>query len=121
MEYLVDSNIIIYHLNGDIIATDFIKKNIENISISIITYIEVLSFKLSKYEFENIVKLLNKFNIIDIDMLIANQALKNRSLKKIKIPDNLIASTSQIYNKILVTRNTADFNHLDLQLLNIFD
>jgi len=34
MKYLLDSNIIIYHLNGEKIATDFIENNIESCAIS---------------------------------------------------------------------------------------
>jgi predicted nucleic acid-binding protein len=45
MKYLVDSNIIIYHLNGEKIATKFLKNFKEEIAISQITYVEVLSFK----------------------------------------------------------------------------
>ena len=59
-QYLIDSNVIIYHLNGEQIATN------EDISL---------------------------------------QCLKNIEIKKIKLPDNLIAATAQINNLILVTRN----------------
>lgn len=44
----------------------------------------------------------------------------NRKIKKIKIPDNIIASTAQVNNLILVTRNGSDFNALDVQILDIF-
>ena len=43
-KYLIDSNIIIYHLNGVEVATNFLKQNILNCFISRITFIEVLSF-----------------------------------------------------------------------------
>ena len=43
-KYLIDSNIIIYHLNGVEVATNFLKENISNCFISRITFIEVLSF-----------------------------------------------------------------------------
>ncbi len=48
MRYLLDSNIIIYHLNGNKTATEFIRENINSCAISQITYVEVLSF-----DFEN--------------------------------------------------------------------
>lgn len=75
--YLIDSNIIIYHLNGVKIASDFLKE-------------------------------------------ISLQCLKNRDIKKIKLPDNLIASTAQVYNLILVSRNIKDFENLEIEVLNIF-
>ena len=64
---------------------------------------------------------LENFKIIDITREIAIQATKNRKLKKIKVPDNIIASTAQVNDLILITRNTTDFNLLDINLLNIFE
>ena len=108
-QYLVDSNIIIYHLNGEEIATNFLRENISNCFISRITFIEVLSFNFSINEKNDVINLLNTFTIIDTNEDISLQCLKNREIKKIKLPDNLIASTAQINNLILVTRNIKDF------------
>jgi len=119
--YLVDSNIIIYHLNNDNIAKEFLFENIDYCSISIITYIEVLSFNFPNSYSENIAKdLLNSFNIIHLDQNIASQSIMNRKVKKIKLPDNIIASTAQVYNLTLVTRNEKDFVPLDIELFNPF-
>jgi predicted nucleic acid-binding protein len=121
MKYLVDSNIIIYHLNGEQIATSFLKKYKDEIAISQITYVEVLSFNFTK-EQENIVKeLLEQFTILDIDSKVSKVAIKNRKTKKIKLPDNLIASTAMVYNLTLVTRNTKDFKSLSIDVVNLFD
>ena len=63
--YLIDSNINIYHLNGDLVATRFLQENINESCISRLTFIEVMSFDFTKRE-ETIVKeLLNSFSIID--------------------------------------------------------
>ncbi len=83
MKYLVDLNIIIYHLNNEPIATQFLRENYQQIAIS-------------------------------------NQAIKNRKIKKIKLPDNLIVSTAMVNDLILVTRNVKDFKTLDIKVLNIF-
>ncbi len=120
MRYLVDSNIIIYHLNGEEIATEFLVKNYQNIAISQITFIEVLSFPFSKEDEKVVKELLNSFKILDIDSRVANEAVKNRKLKKIKIADNIILATAQIYNLTLVTRNLKDFNGFDISILNPF-
>ena len=120
--YLLDSNIIIYHLNNNNIVKKFLFENINFCSISIVTYIEVLSFDFQSSNNENIAKdLLNSFNVIDANQNIASQAIRNRNFKKIKLPDNIIASTAQVNNLILVTRNIKDFNLLDIKLLNPFD
>lgn len=119
--YLLDSNIIIYHLNGEKIATDFINKNYGHSAISRISYIEVMSFDLSPEEEIDISEFLNSLEIYDTSSEIATQAIINRRRKSIKVPDNIIASTAQVHNLILVTRNSADFSHLDLEILDIFE
>jgi predicted nucleic acid-binding protein len=52
---------------------------------------------------------------------IANQSVENRKVKKIKVPDNIIASTAMVYNLTLVTRNVKDFQTLDVKVLNLFE
>ena len=117
--YLIDSNIIIYHLNNDETAKEFLFNNIDYCAISIVTYIEVLSFNFRSAYNENIAKvLLDSFRIIDVNIDIATQSVKNRKLKKIKLPDNIIASTAQVNDLTLVTRNEKDFWSLDIDILN---
>jgi len=109
--YLIDSNIIIYHLNNNKVATNFLIKYLELSAISLITYIEVLSFDFDSIDEENQVKeLLNQFTIFDIDKSVSKQALINRKLKRIKLPDNIIVSTAQVNNLTLVTKRKP-FNH----------
>lgn len=119
--YLIDSNILIYHLRGNSVIEDFLYNNIDFCAISIITYIEVLSFNFQNSYDENIARnLLKSFEIIDINQDIAEQSIKNRKFKKIKLPDNIIASTSQVSKSILVTRNEKDFKSLDIDIFNPF-
>ncbi len=120
LKYLIDSNIIIYHLNGEKTATDFIVQNIDICAISRISFIEVMSFSFNNDDELNVVDLLNSFKILDTSEQIAIQSIKNRKMKKIKVPDNIIASTAQVHNLILVTRNESDFNLSDIEILNIF-
>ncbi len=122
MKYLLDSNIIIYHLNGDKTATEFIRKNINSCAISQITYVEVLSFDFENEDERAEVKsFLECLDIFDTNKAIAIQCLKNKKIRKIKIPDNLIASTAQVNNLTLVTRNSNDFKNLDINMINIFE
>jgi len=64
-KYLIDSNIIIYHLNGDNIATEFLRSNISYSYISRVTFIEVISFDFTEGEKEKVFNLLRMFKIID--------------------------------------------------------
>ena len=121
MKFLVDSNIIIYHLNKDTIATKFLRENYQKIAISQITFVEVLSFSFTQKEETNVRELLSNFDIIDVNMDISNQAILNRKLKKIKIPDNIISSTAMVYDLILVTRNVKDFKVLEIKVFNPFE
>lgn len=119
-KYLLDSNIIIYHLNGIELATNFLRKHIFDCFISRITFVEVLSFDFNESEKSSIINLLNNFTILDTSENIALQCLKNREKRKIKLPDNIIASTAQVNDLILVSRNIKDFKDLDIKLLDIF-
>ena len=119
-KYLIDSNIIIYHLNGEMKATKFLEEHIGQCFISRLTFIEVLSFTFTDAEIENVKKLLETFTIVDTSEAVALHCLENRKIIKIKIADNIIASTAQINNLVLVTRNTKDFNSLEVKILNIF-
>ncbi len=121
MKYLVDSNIIIYHLNGDKVATNFIQKNIDVSAISQVTYIEVLSFDFeTRDDFFSVRDLLEHFEILDTSKAIAIQCVKNRRERKIKVPDNIIASTAQVNDYILITQNIDDFKGLNVQIKSVF-
>lgn len=63
--------------------------------------------------------MLDSFVTIDTNREIAIQSIKNRKSKKIKVPDNIIASTAQVYDLKLVTKNINDFNSLDVKVLDI--
>jgi predicted nucleic acid-binding protein len=121
MKYLVDSNIFIYHLNGEARATKFLINNINECALSWITYIEVLSFSFTIEQKKNVKAFLEKFIIMDITGNIAKQAVENRNNKKIKIADNIIASTAQVNDLVLVTRNVSDFRSIDISILEIFE
>lgn len=52
---------------------------------------------------------------------ISIQAINNRKKKKIKIPDNLIASTAQVNNLTLITRNVDDYTSINVNIKNIYE
>ena len=88
--YLIDSNIIIYNLNQDDIASNFLLQNFQDSAISRVTFIEVLSFNFTPEVQRTIIEYLERFEIIDTDKSISIQASENRKIKKIKLPDNII-------------------------------
>jgi len=121
MKYLLDSNIIIYYLNGDKNIYDFIEKNKSISSISLITYYEVLNYNFSEEEALLVRAFLDEFEILSVSKNIINKALENRAVKKIKMADNFILATAQIFGLDIVTRNTKDFASFTDKLLNPFE
>jgi len=120
MKYLLDSNIIIYYLNGDIDIYNFIEKYKNISAISLITYYEVLNYDFSEKEELLVKEFLNEFEILSVSKNIINQALENRKSKKIKMADNFILATAQIFGLEIVTRNIKDFSPFTDKLLNPF-
>ncbi len=124
-DYLVDTNILIYHTSGSQRATDFITKQIANHSfkLSIITKIEFLGWDQHTAEgFEKCRKLLNTATIYPVDDSIADKAIDLKKQKKIKLADAVIAATAILNNMKLVTRNSGDFKAVEgLEVVNIFE
>lgn len=101
-------------------AKDFILTELENCIISRITYIEVMSYSFTEAAYQYTHNFLHELEIIDTSAEIARQAILNRRLRKIKLPDNLIAATAQVYALCLVTRNVDDYTNINLKIYNPF-
>lgn len=101
--YLLDTNAIINLLNDD--NADFTFKEKKGVYfVSIITEIELLSFKnLTKEDETSIKKLLPEACIINIDTDIKNKTIELKKKKKIKLPDALICATAVVRKLTLVT------------------
>ena len=120
MQYLLDTNIIIYYLNGDKKAIDFIDTNLKKSAISSITYLEILVFSYDEEEDQKVRDFLELFKIYDVKKEILDIAIKTYRKKKVKMADNIIGSTAKLYDLTLVTRNVDDFKNMELDVLNIY-
>jgi len=120
VKYLLDTNIIIYYLNGDEQAISFVDKNLKDCSISTITYLEILVFPYDEQEDKQVRDFLELFTIYDVSREIIDIAIKTYRTKKVKMADNLIGSTAKLHDLTLVTRNVDDFKNMDLDVLNIY-
>jgi predicted nucleic acid-binding protein len=124
-EYLIDTNILIYHTSGSQVTTDFITNLIANNSfnISILTKIEFLGWDRHTPEgFEKCKKLIETATIYPVDESIANKAIDLKREKKIKLADAVIAATALLNNLKFVTRNVDDFKMIEgLEVVNIFE
>ena len=120
MKYLLDTNTLIYYLNGDEHAIAFVDQHRTESAISTITYLEILVFSYNEEEDRQVRDFLELFTIYEIDREIINIAIKTYRTKKVKMADNLIGSTAKLHNLILVTRNVDDFKNMELDILNIY-
>ncbi len=120
MKYLLDTNILIYYLNGDKKAIEFVDVNLKNLAISSVTYLEILVFPYDEKEDREVRDFLELFKIYDVQKDILDVAIKTYRIKKVKMADNIIGSTAKLYDLTLVTRNVDDFINMELDILNIY-
>lgn len=110
MKYLVDSVILIDHLNNIQEASAFLAQNFDQITISVITRAEVLAGCNAK-TLPKVKNLLNQFQTLSMLEGDADKAAEIRSKFKIKLPDAIQAAIAENHKLHLVTRNTKDFSH----------
>jgi predicted nucleic acid-binding protein len=107
---LLDSVILIDHLNGIDKATRFIVKlQPDQTAISVITRAEILA-GLEEEDKKVVVSLLDQYKLLIIDQPVADMAADLRRVHRWKLPDAFQAALA-LYHKIkLTTRNTKDFD-----------
>ena len=120
-DYLVDTNILIYYLNGDETVIDWIQEHKNNISISIIASLEVLSYPYTIEEDIIVRRFLNAFHLFELDQVVFEKTIQLRRDYKIKLPDAIIAATAKAYNLTLVTRNIPDFSKIKIEIFDPFN
>ena len=124
-DYLIDTNILIYHTKGSQITADFIGNVIaqQAFNISILTKNEFLGWdKHSPDGFEKCKKLIELANVFPLDEDIANKAIELKRKGNIKLADAIMAATTIIHNLRLVTKNVDDFRNIEgLEVINPFE
>ena len=121
--HLLDTNILIYHLKGDIPEREIEK--IESILkhsfiISVITKIEFLGWR--KHTVDGFLKaqeFLRYAAVIPVDNELADLAIELRRNNNIKLADAFLAATALFNDLVLVTGNEDDFRALEeLEIYN---
>ena len=106
---LLDSVILIDHLNGIEKATRFMLKiQPEQTAISVITRAEILA-GINEDDKDAVVSLLDQYELLIIDQPVADMAADLRRSHRWKLPDAFQAALAQYHKIKLVTRNTKDF------------
>jgi predicted nucleic acid-binding protein len=107
----VDSNILLYFLKGEKEIVEIISEN--EIVISFINELELLSFPNLTYESEDSIKgILKNCQIININEEIKLLTVELRRKYKLKLPDSIIAASAFYFNIPLLTADK-HFNQIE--------
>jgi len=118
--YLIDTNIIIYYLEGVQAAVSFLGTHRGRLTISPITWMETLSYPFSADEEHVVRAFLQEFRLIEISSPVMELSVEIRRMKKMKLPDAIIAASAIHNDLILVTRNIKDFKGTTIKTLDPF-
>lgn len=114
-KFLLDTNAVLYILNGDKALAELL--NGEKLYVSIITEMELLSYKdITAKEKLQIKNFLADFIIVQIDDDIRDQTITVKKSTHLKLPDSIIAATAIVLGLPFVTsdKQFRTVNELDL-------
>jgi len=90
--------------------------------ISVITQIEVLRFNGAIKTQRTLEDFIGECKIFELNDAVVQETIRICKLRKIKLPDAIIAATSLVQDLTLVTRNINDFNKIaGLEIFNPWD
>lgn len=117
--FLIDTNIAIYLLAGDLKITEILDG--AQLYFSFISELELLSFKtLTEEEIDIIKNFLDDITIIDINEKIKEYTVELRSNQKFKMPDAIIAATAK-YLRIPLLTADKDFAKIKNQQIILYN
>lgn len=113
---LIDTNIALYLLNGDTTIAELLDGR--DVYISFITELELLGFQdITKEERSIIEDFLSNCIIIDLNQSIKEITIDLKQSYKLKLPDAIIAATSQYMNLPLISADKVFERVSDLQFI----
>lgn len=116
MPYVFDSNIFILQLNGVLGAKGqaLLRTGLQGGgAYSVISRTEVLGYPQSPEELATAEELFAGLQPIALNDAVIEQTITLRRLRKIKIPDAIIAASALIKGLPLVTNNVSDFQWIE--------
>jgi len=112
----LDTNVILYLLNGDKTLAEIIHE--KQVFISFISEIELLSYKgISSKERVAVKKFIDDCTVIDVNSRIKELSIDIRRTNAIKLPDAVIASSASYLNIPLLTADKNFKKVKDLSLI----
>jgi len=123
--YLLDTNIVIYILNGTLQPEKSVHLQAASESeaiISVISKIELLGWTPSNQQEATLLeKFVSGAIVSPLSDEVIDKTIELRRTCKIKLPDAIIAATALVNDQILLTRNETDFEKIkDLLVINPF-
>jgi hypothetical protein len=115
MRALFDTNILVDYLSGVGEALAELKR-FDHPTISIITWLEVLAGVRGEDEDRKVRRFLKRFDRVELDEGVAEEALRLRREKRVQLPDAIIWASARTSGALFVTRNTKDFPTDDPQV-----
>ena len=119
-DFLIDTNILVYILQGNPRVQYFAGEDV--LTLSCVSEVEMLGkFQISEEEKETVTQMLSGCSIVDINDPIKRYAIGLRQRYRIKLPDALIAATAMQQNLTLVTadKEFSKISELDVFLIRL--
>lgn len=107
MRAAFDTNILVDYLNGVPAAKAELARFDDRV-ISVVTWMEVMVGATTADE-PAVRAFLGGFVMSPIDSEVAEEAVRLRRARRLRLPDAIIWATARIHRALLVTRNTKDF------------
>ena len=103
-----DTNVLVDYLNGVPAAAQLCDRYSTRL-VSVVTWMEVLIGAANETEEGVIRSFLGGFQVAELDRATAEEAVRLRRDRKIRLPDAVIWATARCRDALLVTRSTRDF------------
>lgn len=117
--FLVDTNVALYLLAGDVTTTNILDNS--TVYLSFITELELLGYsKITASELKKVKSFINDCIVVDINADIKNKAINIRQKNKIKLPDCIIAATAQFLDIPLLTADS-DFKKIKNLIITLYE
>ncbi len=99
---LLDTNIVLYLLNGDKTLADLLYK--QKLYLSFINQLELLGFRgITDYQLREINKFIRDCIVIDINEEIKNEVIEIRKTTKLRLPDSIVLATARFLSIPIIT------------------
>lgn len=116
---VLDTNIVLYLLNGDQILSKLLYR--KKLYLSFISQLELLGYKgISAKQQLQVSKFIQECVVIDINEEIKTEAIQIRKQTKLKLPDTIVLATARFLSLPLITSDQ-DFKEIKSPEIIIYE